>query len=401
MKIAITGVTGLVGSNLLFEIIKQNIRSLDDLEIFVFGRNADNATLQQRVQKIIRQDGVLYMGIDESETGKIEDYCKNGIKYIETDIEKKGLGIKKEDLRHLQSKKIDFFFHIAASTDLRHNPGIEKLLRKTNVIGTQKILELISTLKLGEFCYVGTAYSCGVCSGEVRPDVVELNRKFRNAYERSKLEAEILVRDFSRKNRLKCRYFRPSVTCGRLIENPLGSINKFDVFYKWGAFFLQIKTKLVKNTKDLYGVPVTLDVRTCYNAKAGLNIVPVDYVAKVMYQVCVQNDPNESYHLVNSEETPHEDYIGIMLKSLKVDGVKHVPNIPVKQNKMEKIYYKTTGSIFTPYISGPSMKFNTSNLDRVLNNSKIQCPPVDKKTFPILMEYALKHDFGIDIQGRF
>ena len=74
MKIAITGVTGLVGRNLLFEIIKQNMNALEDLEIFVFGRGSGDVTLQERVEEIIKQDGVLYLGIDKSKTGRIKEY---------------------------------------------------------------------------------------------------------------------------------------------------------------------------------------------------------------------------------------------------------------------------------------------------------------------------------------
>ena len=39
MRIVITGATGLLGRNLLFEIIKQDLNNLDDLEI---DKNSEN-----------------------------------------------------------------------------------------------------------------------------------------------------------------------------------------------------------------------------------------------------------------------------------------------------------------------------------------------------------------------
>ena len=97
----------------------------------------------------------------------------------------------------LKSKAIDLFFHIAALTDFRDTPGVVKALKQTNVYGTQQILELVETLKVREFCYVGSAYSCGTKSGNIKPDYVNGKMVFRNPYEASKLEAENLVRKFS------------------------------------------------------------------------------------------------------------------------------------------------------------------------------------------------------------
>lgn len=400
MRIVITGATGLIGRNLLFEVIKQNLGSLDELEIVILGRGARGADIRQRISEIIMNDGLEYMSLKDQDVGKLEKFCKTGIRGMNMTLEGDGLGISPDDIEELNSTPIDIFFHLAALTDLRDTPAVEKMLKKINVDGTRKVLEMLSSLnKVVEFCYVGTAYSCGSATGRVSPDKIDLDQKFRNPYEKSKLEAEIMVRDFSRRTGIKCRYFRPSVTCGRLMEPVLGAINKFDVFYAWAGFFLQMKLKQLNDPARRYEEPVNVDLGICYNQKSGLNIVPVDYVAKVMYQVCAQKDPGESYHLVNDTETPHSLYIPIMLDKLKITGTRHMSGKPGGKNRFESLYYKTAGKVFSPYITSDPIHFDTDNLRDVLVRSGLSCPPIDNKTFSILMDYAKERDFGFDLGG--
>ncbi|MBU1808584.1 MAG: SDR family oxidoreductase [Candidatus Omnitrophica bacterium] len=395
MRIALTGATGLIGRNLLFEILKTNINNLDDVDVLVLGRHQGNLTIRDRIEKIITEDGLLYLQADKNKAQMVAGFCKDRLRCIYIDLEKRDLGIKPDDYKLLNGKPIDFFYHIAALTDLRDAPGVDKELEKTNIFGTQKILQLVATLKVKQFCYVGTAYSCGNVSGNVLPDSVNPAQEFRSPYERTKQEAETYVRNFAKETGMRCRYFRPSVTCGRLIEPPIGSINKYDVFYGWGAFFLYMKLKQIKRLEDRYAEPATFDIRVCYSLKRGLNIVPADYAAKIMYQVCVQNDPGESYHLVNNAETPHYLYTSLILKTFNIKGIRQVDQIPDNLNHLEQLYYKTAGQVFTPYTSAQSMLFNVENLRTVCKNASLYCPSVDEKTLPLLIKYAKDHDFGV------
>ena len=395
MRIALTGATGLIGRNLLFEILKANINNLDDVDVLIMGRHQGNSTIRDRIEKIIKEDGLLYLRADKNKAQIVADFCKDKLRCIDIDLEESDLGIKPDDYKLLNGQPIDFFYHIAALTDLRDAPGIDKELEKTNIFGTQQILQLVATLKVKQFCYVGTAYSCGNVSGDILPDSVNPAQDFRSPYERTKQEAETYVRKFAKETGIRCRYFRPSVTCGRLIEPPIGSINKYDVFYGWGAFFLHMKLRKIKRLEDRYAKSMALDIRACYNLKSGLNIVPADYAAKIMYQVCVQNDPGESYHLVNNAETPHHLYTLSLLKTINISGVKQVDQIPDDLNRMERLYYKTAGKVFTPYINAQPMLFNVENLKDVCKKANLICPPVDEKTLPLLIKYAKDHDFGV------
>ena len=400
MRVALTGATGLLGRNLLFEIVKRNLHALDRLQVVVLGRRWRGQRLKDRVRDILLTDGSQYIGLSEESGTILREFCEGNVHCIEMDLELDGLCLDDGALHALQSEAVDFLFHCAAMANLRDTPAVRWALENTNVRGTERLLNLAATLQLREFCYVGSAYSCGVASGVIRPDYADLTQEFRNPYERTKLEAEAFVRQFEQTTGIRCRYFRPSVICGRLIEPPLGSISKFDVLYGWGAFFLQLKAEALKPGQDLYATPCTLPIRLAVNPRGGLNIVPVDFVAKAIWEVCANQAHQRSYHIANSEETPHTHYGSLILETLNIDGCEFVEGIPADPNSLEKLYYKTVGRIFTPYVQSAPMIFDTSSTDSILERTGLRCPPVNAANLRILIDYAKERDFGVDLKGR-
>lgn len=394
-RFAITGATGLLGSNLLFEIVKRNISGLDKIEIIILGRGKNNLAIEQRIKDLMVNEGSSYLGLSKDEILDTPFLFKNVIRCVHLDLDKPDLGISAEDYDYLKASPIDIVFHVAALTDFRSSEETIKALRRTNVMGTEGVLDLVSALDVKQLCYVGSAYSCGKEKGEIRPDFINLKQEFRNPYEATKLEAEMLVRMFSEEKGVPCKYFRSSTICGRLMENEIGFINKFDVFYAWAAFFLRAKLKQTGSLDGIYDRPALMEARIQYNERSGLNVVPADYAAKVMYAVSTAEDGCGSYHLVNNCETLHGQYIPIMFETLNIQGLKHVDSIPSDMNKLESLYYKTVGKIYTPYITSDPMLFSTSNLKKILLSEGLECPAVDQGNFRALMEFARGRNFGI------
>jgi len=245
-----------------------------------------------------------------------------------------------------------------------------------------------------EYIHIGTAYACGYRGGRLSADVSDLSVQFRNPYEESKLRAEIMVREFCAKEKIRLRVFRPSTICGRVIESPHGAVTKFDVFYSWVAWMLRMKKKAGING-DLYVRPFDIPLRIACRSDSGLNIVPADYSAKVVYQVFIQKDPGESYYLVSNEETAHRDYVSWMLKLVNARGTSFVDQPPDEKNNAEAFYYKTVGQIFTPYVTSDPMLFDASSLTTVLARSGLACPQMTQERFLTLMAYARSSDFGL------
>jgi len=396
MRIALTGATGLLGRNLLFEILKQNLGNLDDLEIIVLGRPVHTAPLDNRLHEIFKDDGYSYIEIDPKDL-RIIQQIQQCIVPISFDLTKDNLDISPKDLKILKEEKIDHFFHVAALTDFRAGTSVEAKLRDVNVKGTQRVLALLKQLDVGQFIYVSSAYACGSKTGQVEADYVNPNEKFRNFYEKSKLEAEILVRDFAKQNNQKIKIFRPSTICGRLIEKPIGAISKFDVFYAWGAFFLRLKAKALKTFKNIYETSYEFPIRIHFNPKSGLNIVPSDYAAKVLYRAACDDWEGDSFYLVNNAETPHKLYVSYILEAIGITGCNFVDNEPVDKSEIERFYYKTVGKLFTPYALNDPIVFSVSNIKKQLVKCKLACPRVDRNNLVKLIDFAKKKYFNLSV----
>lgn len=390
VKFAITGATGFLGRNLVLEIIKQNYLDLSNVDIFIIGRSSGIDSLEARMKQILEEEMIDYIGDQILDRDTLLNDVMASMKFIS--IISDGFEISHDDYKMLSCGTIDFFYHIAASTDLRHGAKVTTELEKINVDGTRAVLDLVDKLNVKEFCYVGTAYECGKTYGKIAPDYVNLNQSFRSPYKLSKLKAEILVRSFEKKG-MRFRYFRPSVTCGRLIENIIGATPKFDVFYSWAVFF--IKYKQSKMIGDFINTPINLDMRFYYSPSGGLNIVPVDLAAKIMYHSCILNDNNDSYHLANKTETPHSMYTSIMLESINVMGIKGVEYMPDNLNHLELLYYKSVGKILTPYVDQDPILFDVRSSESVCRKANIFWPEINEDSFRNLMKYAKNKAFGI------
>lgn len=388
----ITGATGLLGRNLMLEIIKQNYMSLSSIELIILGRNNNNSLKQRIVDILVNTDFSYIKSCVNIEL--LNDFIENNMNFVDFDITTEDI-LEPCQKQYLKSMHIDYFFHIAALTDFRNSDIVKTNLYKVNVEGTKKILSLIQGLSLNEFCYVSSAYACGNTAGNIKPNYINFEVGFRNNYECSKLLAETYVRDVCNNSNIRYRIFRPSTISGRLLENDLGRINKFDVFYSWAAFFLKMKMKTQNYPIEALLNPSEIECRVIYNKDTGLNIVPADYCAKIMYHTCIYNLPGDSFHLVNSAETPHDLYLNLMLDEIKVKGVRCVSEIPTDCNKVEQFYYKTVGLFFTPYLVSPKMDFDVTSLNELLSLKEYQCPIVDEVSFKLLMKYACNVNFGL------
>jgi len=391
-----TGATGLLGRNLLFEFIKRNLGGLDGLELLVLGRGREGGSIHDRMRRIVLEDGLPYLGVrDEGAAERIGEYCATGIRCVDADLLKPRLGLSADDLGVLRRAPIDLFLHLAASSDFSTTASATDALYQLNVAGTRRVLDLVRCLDVREFGYVGTAYSCGTATGPIRADDTNLDQPFRNHYERTKLEGEIAVQAFERDTHTRCRYFRPSAVCGRLMEAPSGAACKFDTFYACAAFFYRAKLRLMG--RERRDEPVQLNVRICANPDSALNIVPVDFVAKTIAEVCLQQAPGSHFHIVNERDTPYASgLLPRIAESLGMTGASCVDRVPRDLSATEAFYYRSVGQVLTPYMTARPMAFDTANLDPVLHRAGIRCPDVnDAGSFRLLMDYAKSREFGM------
>ena len=393
MRVAVTGATGILGRNLLFELIQRHRRDLDSLEVLVLGRDEAGRSIGRRAEEEVVSDGLHYVGGPGAD--ELAAFCRANVRGVPFDLDRDDLGLTPEGVRELSRAPIDFLIHSAALTDLRASAPVAVAVARTNVAGTRRLLDLVSSLTVGEFCYVGSAYACGHAEGRILPDQVNGRDGFRNPYEASKLEAEVLTRRLGRARGLRCRFFRPSIICGRLLEPPRGSICKFDVFYAVAVLLYRLKLQAFGDPGLALGMPLRLPLRACCNPQGGLNVVPVDYAAKAIWQACLSGHAGESYHVVNGKPVPHRQLIRLICDALRVEGLEAVDTIPGDLNRQEALFYRLLWPVFGPYVQAGPMLFDTASMDDALRGSGLRCPAVDDRTFPALMAYAAEQSFGL------
>jgi thioester reductase-like protein len=261
-SLLLTGATGFLGMELLARYLERTNR-----HVYALVRAADADAANERLRSTLR----TLLG-----TSGIH---RRRVTALAGDIEIEGLGLEGEPRERL-AERVSDIVHTAASISFSLPLGES---RQINVDGTRRLLEFAELCRdrggLRRFSYVSTAYVAGTHSGEFREDQLEVGQDFRNAYERSKFEAERLVRSYS--DRVPIQIFRPSIIVG---ERPTGWTAAFNVLY----------------------APLKAFSRGAYPAlparrSAPVDVVPVDYVADAAFELTNRpGDENgeETYHLV-------------------------------------------------------------------------------------------------------
>jgi thioester reductase-like protein len=149
--------------------------------------------------------------------------------------------------------------------------------REINVDGTRRLLELAATFPaLERFMHVSTAYVAGTHDGVFGPDDLERGQGFRNTYEQSKHEAEVLVRGFG----LPYQVVRPSIVVG---DQHTGRTNAFNVLYPPMKAYAHGKLHVAPGRRE-----------------APVDVVPIDHVADAMMAL-LSVEPGRTHLLVAGE----------------------------------------------------------------------------------------------------
>ncbi len=183
------------------------------------------------------------------------------------DVTAPDLGLDAAARSHLDS--VTEVWHLAAVYDLA---VAETVARRVNVDGTTRVVELCRTLpRLQRLHHVSTCYVSGRYAGEFTEDDLDEGLEFRNHYEATKCDAELVVRK-AMADGLPATVYRPGIVVG---DSTTGETQKYDGPY-YLASFLQRQPRVTR----LALVPALGDVdrvRVC--------LVPRDFVVDAMDQL--------------------------------------------------------------------------------------------------------------------
>ncbi len=162
-------------------------------------------------------------------------------------------------------------WHLAAVYDLSVPAEVA---HRVNVTGTANVLELCGSLpRLGRLHHVSTCYVSGRYDGEFPEDGLDEGQTFRNHYESTKFEAEMLVRK-AMADGLPATIYRPGIVVG---DSRTGETQKYDGPYFLATFLRrQLRLALVPAVGDADRVKVCL--------------VPRDFVVEAMDELSVLDE---------------------------------------------------------------------------------------------------------------
>ena len=198
-NILVTGITGLVGSSFVADLLKRD----KTLKVTAIVRRQAKKNALKRVLEIVEEQ---YNFDDDS---GYAEHALERIKVIEGDITKPGF---LDDIAPFTG--VDTIFHCAADVNLGKDP--EGKTYRINYGGTTSVLELAKKLNVKAFHYVSTAYVSGKTTGLVKEDELSAS-DFNNPYEKSKFESETLVRASG----IPFTIYRPSIIVGRLADGKI------------------------------------------------------------------------------------------------------------------------------------------------------------------------------------
>lgn len=367
MNCLLTGGAGIVGSHIIFEWLHKAIVEKTVQHLFVVIRDSKKSA-NERLLAILQ---------DPSRPDFLNDFtleaCLEKITVLPYDL----VSMTKTDL---EKHNFTTVIHCAGSTNLQNTADSKEKVHTQNYLVTKQILAQLPT-KVTRFIYISTAYSFGIQNEKVDDCIENYSvTKFRNPYEQSKYESELYVKQTCQLKNIDAQILRPSIICGRLIDAPFYETPKFDVFYSWPIFLNKYANKTIKN------------FRIWVDKNSGLNIVPVDFVAKAILHAYL-NSAIKELNIVNPQQLLHTNYVGAVLASFNINSFEYVSKKPTNLNAFEELYYKTIGAIFENYISVPDLQYKTDQIHKLIEKLQLKNTLGVHENFMNLINFSVEKEF--------
>jgi len=369
MKIILTGATGVLGSQIMYEILELFISTKTEGTLFIIARSKGPKSALNRINELLSSDytpkRIADLGLE-----KLHNY----IEIIE---------VNWTSISDTFSDKIKgaYFIHSAGYVNLSTDVKLEDKIYEENTSLTKTLFNLFHPF-IKKFIYISTAFSSGERSGIILNDFHNLDfiPTHRNAYERAKYQSEEFVIKEATALGLPYQILRPSVIGGKMMgkENNY-YISKYMVFYLLAKFF----HTSAKSNKEKQ------NIRFIVNDETGLNIIPVDYVAKIIVNT-FEKDYIQQLNIVNNESFNIPKGLKIIMNEVDYTNFSFIPNTADFEysNTIEKLYYESIGKHLKPYFIASANEYDTTEL-----NAIIRIPKLDNEALTNMIRYARLNNF--------
>lgn len=345
--IFITGATGFLGSYLL-KIFLEN-----DHKVFVLARSKNGINTRARIVQTLKfWDNNLIKKI-------------HNLTIVNGDIRLKNLGIG-STIAHKLLNQVDEIFHTAAIIEL-HTPL--KDIYAVNVRGTRNVLDLALEWhkhgRLQKVNHISTAYVYGDYTKSFTETDLDKGQHFNTNYERTKFEAEKLVRRY-RKTGLWIDVFRPPMILG---ESKTGKTFQFLHVYQ---FLKLCKLELFDS------LPL---------ADGFVSIVPVDIAAQAIYRLDLKcRKKNLTYHCFPAKLNSIKEMVTIGAKVLGYRTPKAVPMADFSRLNLTPVQRMLLSRNLTSM--NFKVKLNSNRTNTMLRRIGFTIPTIGTQTLIVMLKYA-------------
>lgn len=302
------------------------------------------------------------------------------VRILEGDAAAMDLGLSGKEIVQL-AREVHFIHHCAAITYL----GVDHdAARHLNVDGTREVLELAQDADhLERLVHWSTALVSGARRGYVLEDELDANQGFRNVIEKTRFEAEVLVRRAA--DHVPTTILRPSIIVG---DSLTGEIDRLE-----GPYLLVLL---------MLNAPMDLRMPLPGRGDIPLNLVPIDYVVDAGYAIAKdRRSLGRTFHLVDPEPVTARRVFELIARAagrptprgflpanlatalLRTPGLErfaHVPRAFLEQLATEVVY-------------------DDRNAREILDELDIQCPPLESYAVT-MVDYVRKQQSERRAQSR-
>jgi len=357
----ITGATGILGSEYLAQILEQFPN--DNIWLLVKADDQDQA--ESKISHLLS-----YLYPNEQ---KQKDFFYR-IKVLNGDLAQDKMGLSDLNWNQLVDKT-DYIVHAASITDCSQSSAT---INQVNIEGTRRVLDfakVITPKQLKKIIYISSAYVNDKNQGLLFPEQMETKEGKLSPYQRSKYNAEKMIRDNF--YQLPLIIVRPSYIVGNS-EN--GRVPKQNSFHK----LLQ---------EIVYGDKIKLPI----DKAANWDIITSDWAAKMMVSLLKSRArAGQNYHLtmgdyaLSSKMVKTEIHNALNAQNFSFNPIKLLPSW---QHWWHRIFAKKSLQNNHPALL-KTMRYkrvfdNSSSL-MTCHKSKIDTPKL-KNYLPKIISYAQTH----------
>ena len=349
-SILITGATGFLGSHLAARFLENGCR------VTVLARASNNASPRSRVQHVLREVGVSHF---------------DNLAVYEGDISLPDVGLNECARKQIVSAT-DEVWHCAASLSFQEQDREE--IYRMNVDGTRHVIDLVKQMPSRRIQHVSTAYIAGDRQDVALETEIHVGQRFKNAYEESKCQAELLIADEQSKGAIVASVYRPSIVIG---DSKSGRATHFHGVYAFIRALWAMLQRFRRRMSPQPG-PVKVPLRVLGVETHTLNFVPIDYVVDAMIEISRRPDSaGGTYHLANPSPTENRMWLPNICRLLQAEGIQLVGEnsfLKTPMTKRESLFQKRM-AFYYQYLQGEP-RFDCRRALDALKNTGIECPPV-------------------------